>query len=132
LRGQSAAVAEQTYHRWRKEYGGMKLDQARRLKDPEKENARLKRLLAEAELDKAILKEAAAGKYWARPSGARRSSTCDRCSARGASPCAGPARSWGSADRRSGARPPSPMTSPGWWVGWWPWPASTAATGIGE
>ena len=56
-------ITEQTYYRWRKEYGGMKQDQARRLKDLEKENARLKRLLADAELDKAILKEAASGKY---------------------------------------------------------------------
>ena len=52
-------VTEQTYYRWRKEYGGLKSDQAKRLKDLEKENARLKRLLAEAELDKAILREAA-------------------------------------------------------------------------
>lgn len=52
-------VAEQTYYRWRKEYGGVKSDQARRFKDLERENARLKRLLAEAELDKAILREAA-------------------------------------------------------------------------
>lgn len=51
-------VTEQTYYRWRKEYGGVKSDQARRLKDLERENARLKRLLAEAELDKAILREA--------------------------------------------------------------------------
>jgi transposase-like protein len=57
------AVTENTYYRWRREYGGMKLDQARRLKDLEKENGRLKRLLADAELDKAILKEAASGKY---------------------------------------------------------------------
>jgi putative transposase len=54
-------VTEQTYYRWRKEYGGLRLDQAKRLKELEKENARLKRLLAEAELDKAILKEAAVG-----------------------------------------------------------------------
>ena len=53
------SVTEQTYYRWRKEYGGVKADQARRLKDLERENARLKRLLAEAELDKAILREAA-------------------------------------------------------------------------
>jgi transposase-like protein len=52
-------ITEQTYYRWRKEYGGIKADQARRLKDLERENARLKRLLAEAELDKAILREAA-------------------------------------------------------------------------
>jgi len=52
-------VVEQTYYRWRKEYGGLKTDQAKRMKELEKENARLKRLLAEAELDKAILREAA-------------------------------------------------------------------------
>ena len=56
-------VSEQTYYRWRKEYGGLKVDQARRLKELEKENARLKRLLAEAELDKAILREAASGNF---------------------------------------------------------------------
>jgi putative transposase len=57
------AITEQTYDRWRKEYGGLKLDQAKRLKPLEGENARLKRLLADAELDKAILREAASGKY---------------------------------------------------------------------
>jgi len=56
-------VTQVTYYRWRKEYGGMKVDQARRLKDLEKENARLKRLLVDAELDKAILKEAASGNW---------------------------------------------------------------------
>lgn len=56
-------VTEQTYYRWRKEYGGLKMDQARRLKDLEKENVRLKKLLAEAELDKAILREAASGNF---------------------------------------------------------------------
>jgi putative transposase len=56
-------VTDQTYYRWRKEYGGLKTDQARRLKELEKENARLKRLLADAELDKAILREAASGNY---------------------------------------------------------------------
>ena len=53
-------VTEQTYYRWRKEYGGLRMDQAKRLRELEKENVRLKRLLAEAELDKAILREAAA------------------------------------------------------------------------
>ena len=57
----SIGVTEQTYFRWRKEYGGLRPDQAKRLKALEKENARLKRLLADAELDKAILKEAASG-----------------------------------------------------------------------
>jgi len=56
-------VTDKTYYRWRSEYGGMKVDQAKRMKDLEKENARLKRLLAEAELDKAILKEAAEGNF---------------------------------------------------------------------
>jgi len=52
-------ITDATYFRWRKEYGGMKVDQAKRLKTLEQENARLKRLLADAELDKAILREAA-------------------------------------------------------------------------
>jgi len=56
-------VTEQTYYRWRKEYGGLRMDQAKRLKELEKENIRLKKLVAEAELDKAILKEAASGNF---------------------------------------------------------------------
>jgi transposase-like protein len=55
-------ATEQTSYRWRREDGGLKTDQAQRLRELERENARLKRLLADAELDKAILKEAAAGK----------------------------------------------------------------------
>jgi len=54
-------IHEQTYYRWRKEYGGLRMDQAKKFKTLEKENTRLKKLLAEAELDKAILKEAASG-----------------------------------------------------------------------
>jgi len=54
-------VTQQTYYRWRKEYGGLRMDQAKRLKELEKENTRLKKLVAEAELDKAILREAASG-----------------------------------------------------------------------
>ena len=52
-----AGFTEQTYYRWRKEFGGLQVDQARRLKELEQENAKLKRLLAEAELDKAALKD---------------------------------------------------------------------------
>lgn len=52
-------VTEPTYFRWRREYGGLKVDQAKRFKELEQENSRLKRLLADAELDKAILREAA-------------------------------------------------------------------------
>jgi putative transposase len=56
-------VSEQTWHRWRNQYGGMKADDAKRLKELEKENARLKKLLAEAELDKSMLKELAEGNF---------------------------------------------------------------------
>ncbi len=54
-------VSDCTYYRWRKEYGGMRIDQARRLKELEQENSRLKRLVADLSLDNAILKEAARG-----------------------------------------------------------------------
>ena len=54
-------VTEQTYYRWRKEYGGMRVEQAKRLKALEQENTRLKRLVADITLDNAILKEAARG-----------------------------------------------------------------------
>ena len=56
-------VTEHTYYRWRREYGGLKLDQAKRLKQLEKENARLKKLVAEKELDLSILKEVAEGNF---------------------------------------------------------------------
>ena len=56
-------VTEQTYYRWRKEYGGLRLDQARKFKDLEKENGRLKRVVAEQALDIAILKEASSGNF---------------------------------------------------------------------
>jgi len=56
-------VTEQTYYRWRKEYGGMRLEQAKRLKELEKENSRLKKLVADITLDNAILKEAARGNF---------------------------------------------------------------------
>lgn len=56
-------VSDVTYYRWRKEYGGMQVEQARRLKEMEQENARLKRLVADLSLDNAILKEAARGNF---------------------------------------------------------------------
>jgi transposase-like protein len=56
-------VTEQTYYRWRKEYGGMRIEQAKRLKEVEKENTRLKRLVADLSLDNAILKEVARGNF---------------------------------------------------------------------
>lgn len=55
---QQLSISEQTFHRWRNQYGGMKSEEARRLKDLEIENGRLKKLVAEKELDIAILKEA--------------------------------------------------------------------------
>ena len=63
LAAKQIGVSVQTFLRWRKEYGGLRMDQAKRLKVLEKENGRLKRLLADAELDKAILKEAASGNF---------------------------------------------------------------------
>jgi putative transposase len=56
-----AEITVQTYYRWRKEYGGLKLEQAKRLKDLEKENSRLKRLVAELSLEKQVLKDVASG-----------------------------------------------------------------------
>jgi putative transposase len=58
-----AAITVQTFYRWRKEYGGLKMDQAKRLKELEKENGKLKRLVAELSLDKQILKDIAEGNF---------------------------------------------------------------------
>jgi putative transposase len=57
------SITEQTYYRWRREYGGMRVEQAKRLKELEKENNRLKKLVADISLDNAILKEAARGNF---------------------------------------------------------------------
>jgi transposase-like protein len=56
-------IKEQTYYKWRKEYGGMRLDQAKKLKEVEQENGRLKKLVADLSLDNAILKETVRGNY---------------------------------------------------------------------
>jgi transposase-like protein len=56
-------ITQQTYYRWRKEYGGLRIEQAKRLKGLEKENTRLKKLVADLSLDNAILKEASEGNY---------------------------------------------------------------------
>ncbi len=58
-----AQITAQTYYRWRKEYGGLKLSQAKRLRGLEKENARLKRVVAELSLEKQVLKEVAEGNF---------------------------------------------------------------------
>jgi putative transposase len=58
-----AGIVEQTYYRWRKEYGGLKVDQARRLKELEQENSKLKRLVSELSLEKLVLKDIASGNF---------------------------------------------------------------------
>jgi len=57
------SISEQSYYRWRREYGGLKVDQAKRLKDLERENARLRKAISDLTLDKMILKEAAEGNF---------------------------------------------------------------------
>ena len=86
-------ISEPTYYRWRREYGGLRVDQAKRLKGLERENSRLKRLVADQALDNAMLRDVAAGNFCARPSGAGR---------RPPSPTSPPCRSDGPA--RSPAR----------------------------
>ena len=56
-----AGISEQSYYRWRKEYGGLKIEQAKRMKDLERENGRLKRLVADLSLEKQVLKDIASG-----------------------------------------------------------------------
>jgi len=58
-----AEITEQTYYRWHKEYGGLQVDQARRLKELEQENAKLKRLVSELSLEKLVLKDIASGNF---------------------------------------------------------------------
>jgi putative transposase len=72
----SLGISEQSYYRWRSKYGGLKLDQARRMKDLEKENGRLKKVVAELTLDKRFLKEALAGNFQALNADASGSRTC--------------------------------------------------------
>lgn len=58
-----AGISEQSYYRWKKEYGGLKTDQAKKLKELERENARLKKIVADLSLEKAMLKEVASGNF---------------------------------------------------------------------
>lgn len=71
----SVGITEQTYYRWRNEYGGLKVAQAKRLKELERENSRVKRAVAELTVDKLILKEAAEGNFYAQRADGRRWST---------------------------------------------------------
>lgn len=72
-------VSEATYHRWRNQFGGLKAEDVKRLKDLERENTILKRLLADAELEKAALKKIARGNFQARNAGGRSFFTSSRC-----------------------------------------------------
>ena len=58
-----AGVSQQSYYRWRKEYGGLEIDQAKRMKDLERENTRLKRLVADLSVEKQVLKDIASGNF---------------------------------------------------------------------
>ena len=73
-------ITEQTYYRWKKEYGGLRVDQAKRLKSMEQENARLKRIVADLSLDNSILKEVASGNFSARPADGKLWDTPSPCS----------------------------------------------------
>src|SRR6476660_6593649 len=75
-----AGISEQTYYKWRREYGGLKIDQAKRLKELERENERLKKAVSELTLDKQILKEAVSRKCYALPASRRAWTTCARSS----------------------------------------------------
>ena len=121
-------ITEQTYYRWKKEYGGLRVDQAKRLKGLEQENARLKRLVADLSLDNSILKEVAAGNFYARPDAEKR---CAMHRRRSRSPNAGLVEWWGNAGLPSSMCPPKQMTRTDCGSGSLRWPTSMAATGIG-
>jgi len=73
-------ITEHTYDRWKKEYGGLRVDQAKRLKSMEQENARLKRIVADLSLDNSMLKEVASGNFYARPADGKLWDTPSPCS----------------------------------------------------
>ena len=68
-----AGVSQQSYYRWRKEYGGLEIDQAKRMKELERENQRLKRVVADLSVEKQVLKDIASGNFWRPTGGGRRS-----------------------------------------------------------
>lgn len=100
-------ISEQSDYRWRRDYGGLKLDQAKRLKDLERENLRLRKAVSELTLDAQILKEALEGNYWALPASERASLACARALR---SPSAGPAGLSASHARRNGIAPKRAVT----------------------
>ena len=120
-------ITEQTYYRWRKEYGGLKVTQAKRLKELERENARLRKAVSDLTLDKLILKEALEGNYRA-PSAVGAvwgvSWTAWAC------PSAGPARCWSSLGPASVMRQRCKETGSACGLRSSSWPVSMAATAI--
>lgn len=105
-------VSMATYQRWKSHYGGMKKDALKRLRELEKENARLKRAVADLTLDKAILKEIAEGKWQARPANERRWCMCARASARAS---AGPAKALNKPAARSVIEDGGERLTLDWW-----------------
>jgi putative transposase len=122
-----AEISEQSYFRWRKEYGGVAVEQAKRLKDLERENTRLRRLVADLSLEKQILKDVASGNP-ARSGAGRRSLASGKSTV---SQSAMPAGSSASRAGRSGTFPPSELTRMHSPDPSWPLPPSTAATATG-
>lgn len=103
-------ITEHTSYRWRNEYGGLSIDQVKRLKELERENMRLKRAVADLTLDTLILKEAAEGNFYA-PRGVGRPSRT--AVPRWASPSVGPVGSWTSRGRHNAMRPIRPRRNHG-------------------
>ena len=121
-------ITEQTYYRWKKEYGGLRVDQAKRLKSLEQDNARLKHLVADLSLDKSILKKVPGGPCSAQPDAEKQSAGCKRCSR-----ClnAGRVAWWGNAGPRSRMCRCAPMRKRPCRRGLSHWRGSMVAMGIG-
>ncbi len=124
-------VTEQTDSRWRKEYGGLRMDQAKRLKSLEKENGRLKKLVADLSVDNQILKEVSSGNFQVRRSGEEPWYGCESGPGLSESVSVGPAACWDRLDRPNEESDRFPRKRDDWCSGWWGWPVSMAGTGTG-
>ena len=122
-------MTEQTYYRWRKAYGGLRMDQAKRLKSLEKENGRLKKLVADLSVDNQILKEVSSGNFQARRSGEEPWYGCESGSDLSESPSVGPAACWDRPGPPSEESDRFPRKRDNWCSGWWSWPVSMAVYG---
>ena len=124
-------VTEQTYYRWRKEYGGLRMDQAKRLKSLEKDNARLRKQVADLSVDNHVLKEVSSGNFQARRRGEGPWYGCESDSALSESVSVGPAACWDRLDRPNEGSDRFPRKRHNGCSGWWSWPVSTAEPGTG-